>query len=331
MRTPVESNSSEPGNVSTLPVIISNTRRTINQQIGSFEYRFPELPLNTNLDEKISAVRGLGRKLLSERVQPGVSEERLGFLKERISDLEKLEALYLQLSDVLTWVKPQELVTSRIDARLFVDPDDSIKFLQDCHRKNATLIAGGCSSGFVLLMNNHKGMSNLQFAYHYLAKCQGLARDAFGQSISNARALCVTLTRGSLILDKAHAGSNKMEWERRLRDNMVDHVRRLIMNGTLSGKLSRLDHCRTSADVILQIIEDTQTPLFLLLDDIGPEFTTPDTTVTEAVERFHEFCRLVAEPWIMIKHLYFLLVGDCKFSVLRPAGSKADIVFIPWY
>jgi hypothetical protein len=163
-------------------------------------------------------------------------------------------------------------------------------------------------------MDNHEGMGKTHFAQQYIGRCQGLVRDSFSDSISNARTIVVTLVRGSLILDKSHSGSEKVEWESRLKRVMVDQVHQLISDGTLSGKVSRFDDCRTSRDVILRVIRDTRTPLFLAFDEIGRAFTQEDLSESDSVRQFEKFCLDVVESWILIPHFYFLLIGRGEFT-----------------
>jgi hypothetical protein len=77
-----------------------------------------------------------------------------------------------------------------------------------------------------------------------------------------------------------------------------------------------LDSLRSFRQVITRFYDETDTPVFIVLDEIGNAFTDGSLTLVEKRKHFLNFREKVISPCLMTPHIYFLLMGNADFSSL---------------
>ena len=213
----------------------------------------------------------------------------------------------------LKWARPKIAPSSiTVNHLFFVNREEAVRKLLGIHRNHFTLrhyMKGGATPQ-VAIMDDAYGMGKTMFAGMYIEMCHKATLPDFGhpdfkQSILDTRTITVRLP-GSCLLQPARESPEAAN--RALSDLIYLEMSNLKLMGDLSGDLSRLSEIQNSAELLKSFIEITQTPLFLVLDEIGGAFSG-SSPVTGRRSVFMDFCSNVLSRWITISHLFFILVG----------------------
>jgi hypothetical protein len=280
-------------------------------------------------------IRELEHLLEQFHMTPAPSDSILSAEPQSMSDLwnaqlAELRRSYFLRRNLLQWTSAPMLAGDVIDqGRLaFVNRDSSTKMLLELHRRTFFDVALGTRRRpRIPLIDDPEGMGKTSFAYNYLAKCQSLlcaTHDEFEKSIAAARTIIVTLKEGERIRgmqSRADAAEKIQELDLRICHRFLETLRGLVFQGALLGDVSTLAGLGTtgmrgnSKKILQNFISDTQTPLFLVLDDIGQAFNGSASAATDEARAhlFDLFCIEIVTPWLDVHHLHILLAGRAGF------------------
>ena len=221
----------------------------------------------------------------------------------------------------------------------FVNGTNAISMLMDIHRETFGLaMHDGVGPVFQIpLIDSLFGTGKSAFVYHYISEARKKlinVNTPFAQMLTRARCVTIRLKPCSLVPADSNPAAS-------LRNQFIDALKLRVSKGELQGAPDflneNLSSLRSITEVAGRLIEETGTPLFLVLDEIGSAFTSPSLSLIEQRSRFLDFCHIVLSPCLMRIDLFLLLIGKAEFLSLvanrtpcspRLAGSEIRIARI---
>jgi hypothetical protein len=145
--------------------------------------------------------------------------------------------------------------------------------------------------------------------------------DRFKASLSAARTVVVKLTPSCLV-GPAKA-RNYDALQDALRKQFVMELQRMIRDkyfceGSSVGFLEDENSGRSFTGAVRRFIDETGSPLFLVLDEIGDAFAEENVSVIKQREYFLFFIRTIISSSLKIDELFLLLIGKADFLSLVP-------------
>ena len=231
-----------------------------------------------------------------------------------------------QVSQRLRWLPvPEETYCIKDQEILFVNRDHAIEKLVKIHAHTSSLAyKQGEGSGFeIALIDNLVGAEKTAFAENYIRKSSNSLKTEeyspeFVDSLSRARTVTVRLRPGmfgALFRDDAPG-----VMEKAVREAFVVAVESMIRKRELEGTTCFLTEnlSLTSGfnQPILRFISETDTPLFLVFDEVGIAFEDDAFTLKEQRDCFLKFCSRILSPCLMLADFYLLLIGKADLLSL---------------
>ena len=245
---------------------------------------------------------------------------RLELAQKRESRLSKeISRMQVILKNTLRWEPAKPLSCSlTAESMFFVNREGPVKTLSETLCGNFIFGTTGAGNGTAIpfMDDTTFGMGKSSFGIRFVEKFKELAREKkvfslsgeFIESLSRARTVCVTLGDASLIQpDSGELDLANMD--KALLRQMHAKLQEMIKDGEIKGKLENVDSFPKAADLLRSFILETNTPLFLVLDEVGNAFTCEEEGTLSRRNRFLRLCRYVLKNWFQIKHLHFLLMG----------------------
>ena len=240
--------------------------------------------------------------------------------QERIAEIRARE---LALVPKIAWGKIMAKPTTIASEGLcFVNRTDAIENLVRIHSRIHALQQNDFAgrSPTIALIDNLFGMGKTTLARNYISMApqafSSRHSDTFKASLSAARTVVVTLAPSCLVgpaktrnLDALQDAVRKqfvMELQTMISDNY-------FCEGSSVGFLEDKNSERSFTGAVRRFIDETGSPLFLVLDEIGDAFAEENVSVIKQREYFLYFCRTIISGCLRINGLFLLLIGKADF------------------
>ena len=233
----------------------------------------------------------------------------------------------------LIWRTEIELPYTLYDANLKLeDRETAFKELLLVHRDNFNKRkhdGAGVNQYLHPLIDDPVGIGKTYFAKHYISmfrearqrqiggdwKLQTPLAGQFGEELSQARTIVMKLEPGCL------ANLSACDRKRNMRHAFISTISRMIGDQRMQGSTYFIESSSmesTSTVSCLQrvvdaFIQETNTPLFLVLDEICRAFAIPSLSMQQQRDQFDIFCYETLEPLLSTGKLYMLLTGHAMF------------------
>ena len=165
-------------------------------------------------------------------------------------------------------------------------------------------------------------MSITAFARYCMSKSVKQAGEFstdFSSCYSQARSVVLRLNGGTLWNEVAEDRQRSI-LTNAIRDQCMASLNTLItleeLDGNIDFLVENLNTMSPLYQAIYRFIGETQTPLFLILENLGAPFADESKSLVNQLEDFLHFCQYSLSPLLMIPKLFILMLGEVPFLKL---------------